>query len=195
MKKTMMMLVMSASLLGFSGAAFAATDYSHATDAELAALRGKMRNAPMEDRTAYRNECQKRFAEPGPDARMQKMGGSEGRWRHCRNNGLQERLGLNEKQSVQVQELQKKHFNAMIAEKENLVTLNRELREESIKAHPDKKKIYGISENIGRLHATLARLKSTHLAELATILSPAQIEKMQPMMGHHQMRGNCGMMQ
>lgn len=197
MKKNMMMLLLSASLLGLGGTAFAATDYSHATDTELAALRGKMRNAPVEDRMAYHREWQKRLSELGPDDRMPNMrgpGGPGGRWQNCGNYGMQERLGLNEKQSAQVQELQKKHVNVMIAEKEKLVVLNREIREESIKTHPDNKKIDVLSEKIGRVHATLARLKSNHLAELATILSPAQIEKMQPMMGHHQMRGNCGMM-
>lgn len=197
MKKTMMMLVMSASLLGFSGAGFAATDYSHATDTELAALRGKMRNAPVEDKMAYHREWQKRLSELGPDDRMSYMrgpGGAGGRWQNCGNYWMQERLGLNDKQSIQVQDLQKKHFNVMITEKEKLAVLNRELREESLKHSPDAKKIDGISEKIGRVHTTLAHLKSTHLTELATILTPAQIEKMPPMMGRHQMRGNCGMM-
>ena len=196
MKKTMMIVLMSTSLLGFGATAFAATDYSHATDSELAALRGKMRNAPIEDRVAYRHEWQKRLSEIGPDDRMPYMrepGGQAGTWQNCRNYWMQERLGLNDKQSMQVQELQKKHFNAMIAEKEKLVTLNRELREESLKHSPNTKKIDEISEKIGRLHATLAHLKSTHLAELASILSPAQIEKMQAIMGHYQMRGNFGM--
>ncbi len=192
MKKNMMMLLMSASLLGFSGVAVAATDYSHATDTELAALRGKMRNAPVEDRMAYHREWQKRLAELGPDDRMPYMRGPKGAGGNWQNCGMQERLGLNDKQSAQVQELHKKHFNTMIAEKEKLAALNGELREESVKNHPDKKKIDAVSEKIGRLHTNLARLKSTHLTELATILSPAQIEKMQPMMGHRQMRGNCG---
>jgi len=196
MKKTMMMLLMSASLLGFGGVAFAATDYSHATDTELAALRGKMKNSPVEDRMAYHHEWQKRLAELGPDDRMPYMrgpGGAGGNWQNCGNPWMQERLGLNDKQSAQMQELHKKHFNTMIAEKEKLTALNGELRQESIKNHPDKKKIDVLSEKIGRLHANLAHLKSTHLAELATILSPAQIEKMQPMMGPRQMRWNCGM--
>ncbi len=193
MKKTMIMLAMSASLLGFGGTAFAATDYSRSTDAELEALCGKMRNASMEERMAYRNECQKRFAERGPDSRMPSMRGAQGRWQNCRANGMQEQLGLNEKQNAQVQELHKKHFNVMMAEKEKLAALNSELREESIKKNPDEKKINGISEKIGRLHEKLARIKSNHLTELATILSPAQIEKMQSMMKYHHMRGNCDM--
>ena len=57
----------------FGATAFAATDYSHATDSELAALRGKMRNAPIEDRMAYRHEWQKRLSEIGPDDRMPYM--------------------------------------------------------------------------------------------------------------------------
>ena len=194
MKKTMMMFVMSASLLGFGSAAFAATDYNRSTDAELSALCGKMSNASVEERMAYRNECQKRFGAPGPDARRSSMGGPRGRWQNCGPNGMHERLGLNDKQSAQVQELRKKHFNVMMTEREKLVALNRELRDESIKTHPDNKKIDGLSEKIGKLHETLARMKSTHLAELASILSPAQLEKMQTRMDCRPMRGNCGMM-
>ncbi|MEI6757500.1 MAG: periplasmic heavy metal sensor [Chlorobium sp.] len=191
MKKTMMMM-MTALLIGF-GTASAATDYSHASDEELAKLRGTMRNAPVEDRIAYHNEWQKRLAELGPDNRMQTMRMPGGRVQNCRIGIMQQQLGLNDKQSQQVVALQQKHFNSMAAERNGLQSLNIELQKESLKATPDRKKIEGLSEKIGKEHAKLARMRSSHIEEVASVLTPSQRDKMGAMFNSRPMRGNCGM--
>ncbi len=229
MKKTLMM-VLTATLLGFGSIASAATDYSHYSDKELGALRGTMRKASVEDRIAYHQEWQKRLGELGPDqrqrfmkspggrgfncdmngmngmgrmGRMQGMQGSQGfncgmngmqgsPGMNCGMNRMEESLGLNDSQSAKVKELREKQFALVIPEKKELVTLNQELQKESFKASPDKRKIDELSVAIGKKHTSLAQLKSSHLTELASILTPAQREKMQLMRDARQMRQHGG---
>ena len=191
MKKTMMM-VLTATLLGFGSVASAATDYSHYSDSELAGLRTTLRNAPSEDQIAYRQECHKRFSELGPDSREHFQGCSAGRGHHFGHNRMKEVLGLNDTQSTKVKELREKHFSFVVAERKELVALNRELKSESFKVSPDRKKIELLSEKIGKQHASLARLKSNHLTELATILTPAQRAKLQTLRDARELRGHFG---
>ena len=87
MKKTLMM-VLTATLLGFGSIASAATDYSHYSDKELGALRGTMRKASVEDRIAYHQEWQKRLGELGPDQRQRFMKSPGGRGFNCDMNGM-----------------------------------------------------------------------------------------------------------
>ena len=191
MKKTMMM-VLTATLLGFGSIASAATDYSHYSDTELAGLRTTLRNAPSEDQIAYRQECHKRFSELGPDSREHFQGCSGGRGHYFGHNRMKEVLGLNDTQSTKVKELREKQFSLVVAERKELVALNRELKSESFKVSPDRKKIEALAERIGKQHASLARLKSNHLSELASILTPAQRAKLQTLRDARELRGHFG---
>ncbi|MCX6179082.1 MAG: hypothetical protein NT163_06940 [Chlorobiales bacterium] len=191
MKKTMM-LVLTTTLLGFGSIASAATDYSHYSDSELAGLRTKMRSSSIDERISYRQECQKRFSEQGPDTRERCMRSSEGRGQYRRINGLQERLGLNESQSAKVKELREKQFTLVVAERKEIVALNRELQKESFKTSPNQKKLEELSDKIGKKHALLAHLKSKHLTELASILTPAQRVKLQTIRDAHELRQHHG---
>ncbi len=131
------------------------------------------------------------MCQPGPG--MKPMGGPQGRWENCGATSLQKQLGLSEEQNARVEKLCKTHFGAMDTEREKLMTLNQELKTESLKANPDKKKIDDISERIGQQHTAMAHLKSAHLAELASVLTPAQLEKMQGIITSRPMGGRCGM--
>ena len=172
MKKRIMM-VLTAAMLGIGNVASAATDYSHYSDTQLGGLRAKIQKAPIEDKIAYRHEWHKRLAEIGPDRGEQFMRFSMGEGRPCRMNRFQERVGLNESQSAKV-------------------SLNRELQNESFKGSPDKNKIDELSDKIGKKHAELARLKSNHLSELSSILTPAQRDKMQTLRDARELRGPWG---
>ncbi len=185
-----MMMLLSATLLGFGSVASAATDYSHYSDSELAGLRGTLRNAPVEERIAYHREWEKRLAELGSDPREHFKGPSENKGYHYRQNRLKEILGLNDSQSAKVKELHEKHFSLVVVERTELVALNRELQAESFKVSPDRKKIEGLSEKIGKQHASLARLKSNYLTELASILTPAQRVKLQTLRDARQLRAH-----
>ena len=191
MKKRIMM-VLTAAMLGIGNVASAATDYSHYSDTQLGGLRAKIQKAPIEDKIAYRHEWHKRLAEIGPDRGEQFMRFSMGEGRPCRMNRFQERVGLNESQSAKVKELREKHFTLVVAERKELVSLNRELQNESFKGSPDKNIIDELSDKIGKKHAELARLKSNHLSELSSILTPAQRDKMQTLRDARELRGPWG---
>ena len=94
-------------------------------------------------------------------------------------NGLEEQLGLSKHQSTQVKELREKQFTLVVAERKELAALKRELEEKSFTTTPDRKKIDELSDKIGQKYASLAKLKSNHLTELVSILTPAQRTKLQ----------------
>jgi hypothetical protein len=58
-----------------AGTAWAATDYSAMTTEELAAKRGAMQNATVEERNAFHNEWQKRIQQMQPEDRQKYMQG------------------------------------------------------------------------------------------------------------------------
>ncbi len=120
------------------------------------------------------------------------MGGFGGRGQGCGVTMMDERLGLNEKQNEKIDELQSNHFRKVSVERRKLATLERELQEESLKANPDGKKVELLSEKVGKQHATLARLRSTHIAEISAILTPEQRDSMRTMMDDLPLRGNRG---
>ena len=191
MKKTMMM-VLTATMLGIGSVASASTDYSHYSDTELGGLRAKIQKAPIEDQISYRHEWHKRLADIGPDKGEHSLRSPEGKGHHWRMNRLQEKLGLNDSQVVKLKEIREKQFSLVVADRKELVSLNRELQGESLKVSPDKNKIDELSDKIGKKHALLARLKSKHLSELASILTPAQRDKLQSISDAREQRGHFG---
>ena len=108
---------------------------------------------------------------------------------------MEERLGLNDKQSEQVEELRANQYKKVSAERRKLAALERELQAESVKAKQDKKKIDQLSEKIGKQHAALARLQSNHMAEVSAILTPAQKDSMRTIMDGRPGQNNCIMKQ
>jgi Spy/CpxP family protein refolding chaperone len=109
------------------------------------------------------------------------MGGFGGRGQGCGVTLMEERLGLNEKQCEKMDELQSNHFRKVSSERRKLAAMERELQTESLRAKPDNKKIDPLSEQIGKQHTALARLRSTQMAEVAAILTPAQLDSMRTM--------------
>jgi hypothetical protein len=191
MKKTMM-LVLTTTLLGFGSIASATTDYSNSSDKGLAGLQTRSCKASAEARITYRHERQNRFSELGPDARGRFNKSTEGRGERFRMNRLEERLGLSKQQSAQVKELREKQFTLVVAERKGLSALKRELEEKSFAIHPDKKRIDELSDKIGQKYASLAQLKSRHLTELVSILTPAQRTKLQTIRDARELRQHSG---
>ena len=178
MKKTMM-LVLTSTLLGFGSIASAATDYRHCPDKEFTGRQEKSCQASGKDRITNRHESPNRFSELGPDARGHCNGYAEGRGVRFGMNGLAEQLGLSKRQSTQVTELREKQFTLVVAERKGFAVLKRELEEKSFSTTPDRKRIDELSDKIGQKYASLAKLKSNHLSELVSILTPAQRTKLQ----------------
>jgi len=120
-----------------------------------------------------------------------------GRVPNCGMPGMQQPFELSDSQRVQMGKVQRKQWTLAAAEHRALIQLNRELRTESLKASPDKQKIEGITKKIGAHHAAMARLKSSHLAEVSSILTPEQRKNNEemlycpPMGGGFGMRGGC----
>ena len=187
-----MIMMLTATMLGIGSVASATTDYSHYSDKELGGLRAKIQKAPIEDQISYRHEWQKRLAEIGASKGEHSLRPSEGEGCHFRLNRWKERLGLNDSQIAKLKELREKQFSLVVAERKELVSLNRELHEESFKASPDKNKIDELSDKIGTKHAALARLKSSLLSEFASILTPAQRDKIQTIRDARELRGHHG---
>jgi Spy/CpxP family protein refolding chaperone len=118
-----------------------------------------------------------------------------GRGAGCGVTMMEERLGLSEKQSEKMDELQSIHFRKISSERRVLAAMERDLQTESLKTKPDNKKIDQLSEKIGKQHAALVRLRSTQMAEVAAILTPAQLDSMRSMMdGWPRPGGYGGMM-
>ena len=185
-------MMLTATMLGIGGVASAATDYSHYSDTQLGGLRVKIQKASNEEQIAYRHEWHKRLAELGPGKGEHSFRPTEGEGRHSRINRWKERLGLNDSQIAKLKELREKQFSLVVAERKELVSLNRELQNESFKGSPDKNIIDELSDKIGKKHAELARLKSNHLSELSSILTPAQRDKMQTLRDARELRGPWG---
>ena len=79
MKKTTMLrisTILAGSLLSAT-LAFAATDYSAMTNEELAAKRGSMKEATVEERNAFQNEWQNRVQKMSPEERQKAVGQPE----------------------------------------------------------------------------------------------------------------------
>lgn len=79
MRKTTMLrlsTILAGSLLSAT-LAFAATDYSAMTNEELAAKRGSMKQAPVEERNAFQNEWQNRVQKMSPEERQKAVGQPE----------------------------------------------------------------------------------------------------------------------
>jgi Spy/CpxP family protein refolding chaperone len=178
MKKTMM-LVLTTTLLGFGSIASAATDYRHCQDKEFTGRQERSCQAPAKDRITNRHESPNRFPELGPDARGRCNGSAEVRGVRFGMNGLEQQLGLSKRQSTQVKEFREKQFTLVVAERKEIAALKRELEEKSFTTTPDRKRIDELSDKIGQKYASLAKLKSNHLSELVSILTPAQRTKLQ----------------
>ena len=189
MKKTIM-LALTTTLLGFGSIASAATNYRNCPDNEFGGRWTRSCSAPIEDRITYRHERPNRFSEFGPDAQNCFNRSSAGRGCYGRMNGLEEQLGLSKRQSAQVKELREKQFSLVVAERKGLVALKRSLEEESLKTTPDQKKIDELTGKIGQKYASLAQLKSHHLTELVSILTPAQRTKLQTIRDARELRQN-----
>jgi len=172
---------MAAAMLAASGPASAA-DYSRYSDEELSRMRGTMRSATTEERSAYRTEWQKRVAAMSPERRQAFAGKAGKSSRQCRPATLRETLGLSDSQENKLQKLREKQFAAMSAERRQLMNLQQQMLEESLKKNPDNRAITLLSEKIGSAHAELARKRSTHLREMASMLTPGQMEKMKTFM-------------
>ncbi len=69
--------IVAFSLLSAATLAWAATDYSAMTNEELAAKRGSMQQATVEERNAFQNEWQNRVQKMSPEERQKAMGQPE----------------------------------------------------------------------------------------------------------------------
>jgi len=137
------------------------------------------------------------FSTASADSNVQRGMGclKTGRMLEYRMDMMQDNLGLNDRQCEQMEELQAKHFRRVSAEHRRLMTFERQLREESLKASPDAKTIDLLAEKIGKQHTVLARMRSAHVTEMNSILTPAQRDSsMKAMKDSMPMRGNGRMM-
>ncbi|MCX5876340.1 MAG: hypothetical protein NT087_08645 [Deltaproteobacteria bacterium] len=69
--------ILAFSLLSAATLAWAATDYSAMTNEELAAKRGSMKQATVEERNAFQNEWQNRVQKMSPEEKQKVMGQPE----------------------------------------------------------------------------------------------------------------------
>jgi len=69
--------ILAFSLLSAATLAWAATDYSAMTNEELAAKRGSLQQATMEERNAFQNEWQSRVQKMSPEEKQKAMGQPE----------------------------------------------------------------------------------------------------------------------
>ncbi|NTW52195.1 MAG: periplasmic heavy metal sensor [Chlorobiaceae bacterium] len=100
---------------------------------------------------------------------------------------MKKALGLSESQEVKMTEMRKSFFQESSQVRQELKTLRHDLADESVRNKPDERKIADLSDRIGRQHTKLARLQSSHLRGLSTVLDHKQMEtllQMRDNMGH-----------
>jgi len=186
-------------LIGFTTALaatnyFSVINYNCSSTTESENFQDQMCNMPR----VGQNNCGKKWQHSGKNseqnAQIHNMRQPEGKVVNCWIRGIQKQLGLNDTQSTQIEKLQQKHLTFITTEWQELTTLKSDLRIESLKIHSDREKIDRLSEKIGKQQATLARMKSRHLEEVASILTPAQRDKMQKLIHNRTKHNNCSMM-
>jgi len=179
--KKQMMTMMAVLLIGSAGTASAA-DYSRYSNEELSRMRGTMQNADAQERESYRSEWRKRIASMSPEERRLQAKKNFRQYNRCGPAAMKDALGLSDAQQTRLQELRDKQFAAAAKERRKLVSLREEMLNESIKKHPDNRKIDMLAKKIGTTHAGLARMRSGHLQDMASILTADQMEKMKTFM-------------
>lgn len=69
----------------------------------------------------------------------------------------------------------------------------RELAVESVRKHPDSRRINKLARKIGQAHVRLAEMRSRHLRDVASVLDDRQLERFMNMKdnphGRHSKRG------
>jgi len=98
---------------------------------------------------------------------------------------IRERLHLTEQQQVSFRDIKKKYFGESESEFKKVWQLKKELAQESLKKNTDKKKIEGLADAIGKQHVRLALSESRFLTEVATVLTPDQIQRFLKMKEGH----------
>lgn len=189
MKKSMMIAI-TAGLIGFNSASAATCFRYPASDA---ANRNTMCNAQPENRFDCRNDQQPGECPAGPYTTIKKGRATCDGMMNCRVPGMEESFDLNDHQSSRIKQLCQKQFALAATERQKLTRLYHDLRRESLKSHPDRKIIGQLAESIGNQHTALARLESTHMEEIGSILTPSQREMMQNMAADRPAGSYCGM--
>ena len=126
-------------------------------------------------------------ARPG----MMRNGGNAGMNNNCQQMMMQEQLDVTDKQQEQLDALRVKYFEKLSAERRKLMTLERELNTETLKSTPDKGQINKLADQIGKQYSELMRLKSTHMADVSAILTPAQRDSMRAWKNFRPMRNGA----
>jgi Spy/CpxP family protein refolding chaperone len=190
-----MMIVITAGLIGFSSASAAASAPCSAySDTERCALK-TICNAQPDKRDDCLSEQQQREGCPARQhTTMQNMQTPDRGGMNSRGTGINGQPGLTDRQSTRIEQLRQKYFDLAAKERQELTRLNHDLRTESLNRHPDRKIIEQLAENIGRQQKALAVLNSTHMEELAALLTPSQHEAIQKMTANCPTRGNCDQM-
>jgi Spy/CpxP family protein refolding chaperone len=85
-------------------------------------------------------------------------------------------LRLSESQEAKLTELRQNFFQESKPVRVELGNLMHDLTDESVRKRPDERKIADLTEKIGRQHARLATLESSHLRDLATVLDHRQMD-------------------
>ena len=85
-----------------------------------------------------------------------------------------ETLGLTDSQNLTFRKLRKEHFLKVRPEMETITVLKTQLVEESLKDHPDSKKIETIAAGIGFHQTSIERELALHFHELAKVCTPEQ---------------------
>jgi len=85
-----------------------------------------------------------------------------------------ETLGLTDSQNLTFRKLRKEHFLKVRPEMEAITVLKTQLVEESLKDHPDSKKIEAITREIGFHQTSIERELALHFHELAKVCTQEQ---------------------
>jgi len=87
-------------------------------------------------------------------------------------------LQLSDKQEMGIKEMEKKYSGLSSPYREKLRQLEKELMQASLKKPSNRQRVTMLTETIGKQHVRLAVIKSLFFKEMATLLTPDQLNRM-----------------
>lgn len=171
MKKTIMTTALIAGLIGAAGTASAATNSRPAS-------------CPPPGVAAGPAAAQGAGIGPGSRAVMGPGVGMRPGARQARPS-MRQALGLSDRQEIKMIELRQQFFNHSRPVMMNLRSMGRDLALESVKKHPDNRKIDKLARKIGQAHIRLAELESRNLHDVASVLNDRQLDMFIHMKNNH----------
>jgi len=94
------------------------------------------------------------------------------------HRGVAQELGLTDEEMIKLEEMRLDHKKAMLKFKPEMKRIRTAVKDELLAESPDKAKLSTFADEMGKLHAEMAKVKQEHLLDVKATLTPEQFEKL-----------------